>query len=85
MRLQSEDTDLQAERAQIDLLCQSNVSQRVSLAISLSETTIDLARRAIRIQNANFTDRDILLRFVAIHYGPGLAESVDKDLQRRAR
>jgi hypothetical protein len=85
MKTQSEDTDLQAERMQIDLLRKSTVSRRISIAMSLSETVIDLARRAIRLQNKDLAERDLLLRFVAIHYGPGLANSVEKDLRRRAR
>jgi hypothetical protein len=85
MKTQSEDTDLQVERMQIDLLRKSTVSRRISIAMSLSETVIDLARRAIRLQNKDLADRDILLRFVAIHYGPGLANGVEKELRRRAR
>jgi hypothetical protein len=85
MKTRSEDTDPQAERMQIDLLRKSTVSRRISIAMSLSETAIDLARRAIRLQNKDLADRDLLLRFVAVHYGPGLANRVEKDLQRRAR
>ena len=85
MRAQSGDTDLCAEIVQIDLLRKATVARRVAIAFSLSETAISLARRAIRLQNSNLTDRDILLRFVAIHYGPELAERIDLDLQRRSR
>jgi hypothetical protein len=83
MRVQSRDTDFSAEMAQIDLLRKAGVGRRASIAISLSETAIGLARKAIRLQER--TDRDALLRFVTIHYGPELAERVDKDLQRRSR
>lgn len=85
MRAQSSDTDLYAEKVQIDLLRKATVAQRTAIAFSLSETAISLARRAIRRQNLNLTERDMLLRFVAIHYGPELAKRIDLDLQRRSR
>jgi hypothetical protein len=84
MRPQSEDTDLRAEMVQIDLLRKSTISQRVSMALSLSETVIRLARKAICIQNPHLSDRDALLCFIAIHYGSGLAESLTNNLQRRS-
>jgi hypothetical protein len=84
MRPQSVDTDPEAEKVQIELLRQASISRRIALALSLSETVIQLARNAIRIQNPNFSDRDVLLRFVSIHYGQELAESVRKDLQQRS-
>lgn len=85
MRTQSKDTDLHAEMAQIDLLRKATIARRTFIAFSLSETTIGLARRAIHLQNPNLTNREVLLRFVAIHYGPELAEKIDRDLQRRSR
>jgi hypothetical protein len=85
MRAQAEDTDLRAERVQVDLLRKATVARRLSMALSLSETVICLARRAIRLQNAMISNRDVLLRFVAVHYGSGLAESIDEDLRRRSR
>jgi hypothetical protein len=85
MRAQLNDTDLQAEMAQIDLLRKATVARRSSIAFSLSETAIGLARRAIRRQNSNLTDRGVLLRFAAIHYGQELADKIDRDLQRRSK
>lgn len=83
MRAQSGDTDLQAERVQIDLLRKATVTRRAAIALSLSETVIELARRAIRRQNPNLSDDEVLLRFAAIHYGPDLAERLAMDLRRR--
>jgi hypothetical protein len=83
MRAQSEDTDLRSERVQIDLLRKATVTRRAAIALSLSETVIGLARRAIRRQNPYLSDDEVLLRFVAIHYGPELAEKLAMDLRRR--
>jgi hypothetical protein len=83
MRTQSQDTDPRAEEIQIELLRKATVARRLSLAFSLSQTVIRMAQRAIRRQNADLSDQDILLRFVAIHYGQDLAERLDIDLRRR--
>jgi hypothetical protein len=85
MRTQSRDTDLQAERVQIDLLRKASAARRASAAFALSDTAIRLARKAIRLQNAGLNRREALLRFVAIHYGPELADKVNEDLCRRSR
>jgi hypothetical protein len=84
MRPQSVDTDPEAEKVQIDLLRKSTISRRVSLAFSLSETVIRMARNAIRLQNPSLSDDDILLLFVSIHYGPELAQNIYKNLQRKS-
>ena len=84
MRPQSEDTNLRAEMVQIDLLRKSTISQLVSMALSLSETVIRLARKAICLQNPHFSNRDAFLCFVSIHNGSGLAESIASNLQRRS-
>jgi hypothetical protein len=83
MRAQSEDTDLQAERVQIDLLRKATIARRSAIALSLRDTMSALARRAIRLQNPHLGDREILVRFVAIHYGQELAGKLDADLKRR--
>jgi hypothetical protein len=85
MSSQSEDTDLQTELKQIDLLRGATVARRSALAISLSETMIGLARRAIQRANPQFTPRETLVCFVALHYGPELAERLRADLQLRSQ
>jgi hypothetical protein len=83
MRTQSADTDLQAESVQVELLRRATVARRVSLVVSLSRTVMELAARAIRRQNPNLSDHEILMRFVAIHYGPELAQGLRRDLAGR--
>ena len=85
MRTQSADTELQAEIMQISLLREATLGRRVAIAASLSETTIKLACRAIRRQNPGFSDHEVLLRFVEIHFGTELAEELRRDLARRAK
>jgi hypothetical protein len=85
MRSQSEDTDPQAELKQIELLRSASVARRTAIAFSLSETVIGLARRAIQRANPQLSPQDALVRFVAIHYGPELAERLHQDLKQRSQ
>ena len=84
MRTQSRDTDLESERVQIELLRRATLARRSSIAFSLSETAIGLARRAIRLQSPGMSDRDVLLRFAAVHYGTDLAERIRRYIQRKS-
>ncbi len=85
MRTQSADTELQAEAVQLELLRKATVARRAAIAISLSETVVKLACRAIRRQNSNLTDQEVLLRFVAVHYGSELAGRVRVALEQRSK
>lgn len=84
MRAQSEDTDLRAEGIQIGLLRQATAARRVTIALSWSEQTIDLARKAIRRRHPQLSEREVLLKFVSLHYGPDIAERLAQDLTRRS-
>ena len=73
---QLSDTSPQAEKVQIELFRKASISRRVSLARSLSATMIWLSRRAIQRANPGFTEQEVGLRFVELHYGRELAERV---------
>jgi hypothetical protein len=83
MSVQSVDTHPDAEKAQLELLRQATVSERLTLACSLSQTVIDLAKRAIRRRYPHEGEHEILLRFVSVHYGAELASRLSIDLSRR--
>lgn len=85
VRAQSQDTDPNTEQKQIELLRGATVARRTALAFSLSDTVIGLARRAIQLANPELGPQDVLLRFIALHYGPALAESLQADLHRRSQ
>jgi hypothetical protein len=80
MRTQSEDTDLQAERVQLDLLRRATVARRATTALSLSQTVVELARKAIRRQNPELSKQG-----VAVHYGSELAGRLAAGLDRRRK
>ena len=83
MRTQSEDTSPQAERVQIALLRKATVARRATTALSLTQTMVGLARKAIRRQHPELSEQEALLRFVAVHYGLELAARLAADLERR--
>jgi len=77
----SMDTHPDAERMQVELLRSASMARRFRLVRSLSTTTVDLARRAIRRRHPGFDERDVLLMFVALHYGEDLARRLREHLE----
>ena len=77
------DTDPAAEEVQFALLRQTSASYRVRLALSLSETVIGLARRAIRRALDEHSKTEVGLRFVELHYGRDLADALRVHLAGR--
>lgn len=71
--MQSRDTSEIAEKMQIDLFRKAKLSKRISCLRSLSQTTIELSRRAISRNNLTSTEQEINIMFVDLHYGKQLA------------
>lgn len=76
------DTHPAAEREQIRLLRRATVAQRVRLARSLSQSVIELSRRAIRRQHPDAEEQEVLLAFVELHYGKTLSAGLRAYLGR---
>ncbi|MGH9380653.1 MAG: hypothetical protein ACRD2Z_08590 [Thermoanaerobaculia bacterium] len=72
-----------ADRVQVELLRAAGLSRRVALCRSLSVSVIALARQAIRTRHPEYSDRDVALAFVELHYGKELAANVRRYLQAR--
>jgi hypothetical protein len=79
----SSDTDVEAERVQLELLRAATPAQRAGLAVSLTATAIALSRRALQRQSPGASEEEIGLRFVELNYGPELAADVAAYLRRR--
>ena len=77
------DTDPEAERLQLQLLRATSPSRRLRLALSLSRTVMSLARDGLARSFPGASTEEIGLRFVALNYGPELAEDVRADLAAR--
>ena len=83
MRLQSRDTKLAAEQVQVRLLAQATVARRFKRARSLTQTTVQLAIRALRRQNPDSSEGEIFVMFVTLNYGERLGQALRNDLRRR--
>jgi hypothetical protein len=77
------DTNKNAEKIQLDLIRRASVTQRIHAMSSLSETTRSLSRRAILRANPDFSQQDIDIAFVDLHYGHELAERLKKYLESK--
>jgi hypothetical protein len=83
--MQPNDTAPDVSRKQVELLRSAGFERRASLTCSLTHSVIALSRRALRERMAGASERDVLLRWVALNYGEDLAVRVAKDLSRRER
>jgi len=77
------DTSAEAAALQLEVLRRAGAHGRAALALSLSRTVCALSRRAIARANPGISDDELLVRFVAAHYGAELAESLRADLVGR--
>jgi hypothetical protein len=77
------DTQLDAERVQVDLLRAAPVARRLHLALALSATIIGAARRALARAQPRASARELDLRFVELHYGADVAAGLRADLDSR--
>ena len=82
MITQSFDTCLTVEEVQISLIRQASAAKRISRVRSLSQTTIQLSRRAISRANPELSERELNLVFVAYHYGDDLAKRLREYMKR---
>lgn len=82
-RPQSRDTDPKVEQVQVALLRQASVARRFALVRSLSQSTVQLARRAIRRARPGADEQEVSLLFVEVHYGKQLADRVRAHLAKR--
>jgi hypothetical protein len=80
---QSIDTDLKTERVLISLIRNATPAKKLSQVRSLSQTMIQLSKRAIARANKEIDEQEVNLGFVAHHYGKDLAERLRKYLDQR--
>jgi hypothetical protein len=72
------DTSPEIEEIHIQMLRNATTSKRFARARSLSRTVIQLSRRAISSSHPSFSDQEVKLEFVSLHYGTALAEKVKR-------
>jgi len=69
----SADTDPDAAAIQLEMLRRAGPERRLSLALSLSRSVIELARAGLQGQRPGASPEEIAVRFVELHYGADLA------------
>ena len=69
MKLQSSDTNPEAEKLLISLIRSKSIPERLSRLVSLSSLTIRLSKRGIARANPGKSKQELDLIFVKQHYG----------------
>jgi len=75
------DTQPEAEAFQIALFRRASVAKRIRLLRSLSQTTIQLSRRALAETQAVTDRRELQLAFITLNYGAALADRLKDHLR----
>ena len=83
MKTLPSDTQPKSEKILISLLRDANAAEKFAQIRSLSQTVMQLSRRAITRANRDLYEEQINLRFLSLHYGTELAERVEKYLYRK--
>jgi len=78
------DTGPEAVGVQLELLRGASPARRLELALSLSDRVIGLAWEAIARRHPEQPPQEHDIHFVALHYGPDLAEEVRAYFTRRS-
>jgi hypothetical protein len=78
MRTQSPDTDQKAEHVLISLIHKAKPSKKFEQVRSLSQTTLNLSRRAIIRKNPTLDEVQQDILFVEYYYGKELATKLRK-------
>lgn len=83
MLAQSKDTHIEIEKIQISMIRQESIAKKASRMCSLSQTTRQLSRRAIKRANPTLNDGELDRLFVGYLYGSDLANRLDHYLNKK--
>lgn len=77
------DTDPDTEAEMIRRLREASVTERFAIADALTFSTIALSRRALFRLDPEASEREVLLRWVGLHYGRPLERELRDYFHRR--
>lgn len=83
MNTQSPDTNVKSEQVLISLLREKSTAKKFALIRSLSQSTIQLSKRALARANDGVDDDQLNVLFVALHYGRELANQFKRRLDEK--
>ena len=70
------DTSAEAAAVQLELIRQMTPAERLEKTFRLSSQLLWNAKQAIRRQHPEFSERQVSLKFIELHYGAELAAAV---------
>jgi hypothetical protein len=77
------DTSKKVENIHIGLMRKLTASERMSRLRALSQTVMNLSRRAIRRANPELNENELKYKFLAYHYGDEIAEKYRQYVERK--
>ena len=77
------DTDPETARVHLEMIRRASAERRLRLAFSLSRTAMTLSKAGLARRLGETGSREVGLGFVALLYGPLLADAVRTDLETR--
>ena len=80
-RMIQSDTSEEVAKKQISILRAKTISHRFALTMTLSETMMNLSKRAIRRSHPDFSEEQVKAAFIELHYGKELADNYVRYLQ----
>ena len=78
-----DDTNPKIKEIQISLIRKAGIADRTMLMRSLSRTVVNLSRRAIARTHPGYSQQEVNLIFVGMHYGDYLANRLGIYLNRK--
>ena len=77
------DTSPESEAVQLELVRKMPAAKRVEKAIQLSNELLRLSKAAIRRRHPDFSEEQVGIKFVELHYGVDLAAAMQHQLESR--
>lgn len=81
--MRPKDTPLKIEKIQIDLIRQLTISKRIAMVQALTETTVQLSKKAILKANPQLNGQEINILFCSFTYGESLANQIKEYINRK--
>lgn len=85
MVTQSLDTSPHIEAVLVRLVRKAGPAEKMSQVRSLSQTVMQLSKRAIARRNKHLSEQEVNLMFVSLHYGKELADHLRNYLNAREK
>lgn len=83
MHTQSPDTNVKSEQMLISLLREKSAAKKFAMIRSLSQSTIQLSKRALARANEGIDDDHLNVLFIKLHYGKELANQFKRRIDEK--